>query len=55
MDPFREMCNSAKTNLGFFWLHFEPNPQIEIEWRINLKQCLISSGKLNISLECPII
>jgi hypothetical protein len=48
-----EMLNSTAKQERLHWIWFRPSPQEEVQIRIAFKQWLISSFKLNISLEAP--
>jgi len=52
---FIEMLNDMVRTLNLGWISFIPAPQVEVEQRIWFKQGLMSGGKLNIPLECPIL
>jgi hypothetical protein len=47
------MLNSTAKQERLHWIWFRPSPQEEVQIRIAFKQWLISSFKLNISLEAP--
>lgn len=49
------MCNSTKDSLGIDWIQFMQVPQLEIDFRTATKQALLSTNKMNISPNCPVL